>query len=152
MMASIVVDHLIKTFRHGDASLGHKTGVACLYCSYGRRNEESLDNLLASLLAQLVLDQVTIPQTIRELHDNSRRTRPSSDKISKKLCSIINTYSRVFIVIDALDECRDDSIRRALLSEIFKMQGLYDTRLMATFWPRIKPEVPSTIETLEIRA
>jgi Cdc6-like AAA superfamily ATPase len=152
MIASIVVDHLIKTFRHCNASLDHKAGVAYIYCGYGRQNEEGLDNLLASLLAQLLLEQVSIPRAIQELYDNRRRTRPSLDKISEELCSVISNYSRVFIVIDALDECSEDSIRGALLSNIFKLQVLSDTRLMATFRPNIKPKFPSSLETLEVRA
>lgn len=152
IITSIAVDCLNRTFRHGDASLGYKTGVAYLYCNYGRQNEEGLDNLLASLLAQLVLEQVIIPKNIRAWYDNPRQTRPPLDKISEELCSVITNYSRVFIVVDALDEYRNEDIRQALLAEIFKLQGLSDTRLMVTFRPNIKPEFTGSMATLEIRA
>ena len=96
-----------------------------------------------------------VPKSIRELYDKHRKgekPRLSQDEIHEELCSIIKTYSRTFIVIDALDECKTDNIYNELLSEIYKLQEGSDTRLMVTFRPSVVLERPSGVTELEIRA
>ncbi|KAN0068732.1 hypothetical protein V8E54_012901 [Elaphomyces granulatus] len=150
MIASIVVDHL-KTYFPED-----ETGHAFLYCIYKRQENQEVDNLLASLLGQLALwKKPIIPEAIREWYNGHLRGgNPglSRNEIRGALCSIIRTYSRTFIIIDALDECKTDQIRNELLSEIYKLQEGSDVRLMVTFRPSIKPESPSSMAKLEIRA
>ena len=61
-----------------------KTGIAFLYCIYQRRDNQEVDDLLASLLGQLALWQPTIPESIRELYDKhlkGQKPRPSQDEI-----------------------------------------------------------------------
>ena len=96
-----------------------------------------------------------VPESIRELyakHRKGRKSRLSRNEILEALSSITNTYSRTFIIIDALDECRTDHIRNELLSEIYKLQKGSDTRLMVTFRPNVVPRRPSSVTEQEIRA
>jgi hypothetical protein len=93
---------------------------------------------------------------MKNLYDNhkSKCTRPSFDEISKVLYSIVDNYSRTFIVIDALDESQDsDGCRRKFLSEIFHLQAKTRVNLFAT--SRFIPEIMGKFEgsvSLEIRA
>ena len=149
MIASIVVNHLKTSF------LDDRTGRAFLFCNYKRQDNQEVDNLLASLLGQLVAWQSTVPESIRESHDEHRRgkkPRLSQDEIHEALCGITKNYSRTFIIIDALDECKTDHIRNELLSEIYKLQERSDIRLMVTFRPNIVPKHPDIVTKLEIRA
>jgi len=153
-MASIVVEHLWETFPE-KTFLNHKTGIAFLYCSYGRREEQKAVNLLSAVLKQLAQEQPLIP-TVEALYSDhvKHRTRPSFDEVSKSLHAIIERYSQVFVVVDALDECRDDDgTRRKLLSEIRNLQSQFNVKLMAT--SRFIPEIEHEFETdirLEVRA
>jgi hypothetical protein len=82
----------------------------------------------------------------------SRRS-PTFDELSSLLQHIAGTYSRVFIVVDALDEC-PTAERLALISGIRRLQELLPTiRVMATFRPHINldGEVTSA-DKLEIHA
>jgi Cdc6-like AAA superfamily ATPase len=150
MIASIVVDHLKASFPDDE------TGHAFLYCIYKRQENQEVDNLLASLLGQLALwKKSIIPEAIREWykkHLEGEKPRLSRNEIHGALCSITRTYSRTFIIIDALDECKTDQIRNELLSEIYKLQEGSDVRLMVTFRPSIEPQPPSSMTKLEIRA
>ena len=149
MIASIVVDHLKTSFPDD------KTGTAFLYCIYKRQDNQNVDNLLASLLGQLVVWRSIVPESIRELYNKYRKgekPRLSRNEILEALSSITKTYSRTFIIIDALDECKTNHIRNELLSEIYKLQEGSDTRLMVTFRPSIVPKCPSSVTELEIRA
>jgi hypothetical protein len=154
-MASIVVEHLWETFPEKTFS-NQKTGIAFLYCSYGRREEQKAVNLLSAFLKQLVQEQPLIPEHLKALYDNhvKHRTRPSIDEVSKSLHSIIESYSQVFVVVDALDECRDDDgTRKKLLSEIRSLQSQSNVKMMAT--SRFIPEIEREFEAdsrLEVRA
>jgi NACHT domain len=149
MIASIVANHLKTSFPDD------KTGKAFLYCVYKRQDNQKVDDLLASLLGQLAVWQPMVPEPTRQLYDEHRKFRKprlSQSEICNGLCSIIKTYSRTFIIIDALDECKTDHIRNELLSEVYKLQEGSDVRLMVTFRPSIIPKRPSNVTELEIRA
>jgi hypothetical protein len=149
MIASIVVNHLKTSFPDD------KTGIAFLYCTYKMQDNQKVDHLLASLLGQLAAWQSIVPESICGLYDKHRRgekPRLSQDEIRKALCSIIKNYSRTFIIIDALDECKTGHIPNELLSEIYKLQEGSDTRLMVTFRPSIVPKRLGSVIELKIRA
>ena len=148
-IASIVVNHLKTSFPDD------KTGIAFLYCIYKRQDNQKVDHLLASLLGQLAAWQPIVPEYVCGLYDKHRRgekPRLSQDEIREVLCSIIKNYSRTFIIIDALDECKTDHIRNELLSKIYKLQEGSDTRLMVTFRPSVVPKYPNSVTEQEIRA
>jgi Cdc6-like AAA superfamily ATPase len=117
MIASIAVNHLETCF------LDEKTGRAFLFCIYKRQDNQKVDDLLSSLLGQLAVRQSIVPKSIRELYNKHRKgekPRLSQNEIREELCNITKAYSRTFIIIDALDECKTDHIRNELLSEIYK--------------------------------
>ena len=149
MIASIVANHLKTSFPDD------KTGKAFLFCVYKRQDSQKVDDLLASLLGQLAVWLSMVPEPARQLFDEHRKCRKprlSRNEILEALSSITKTYSRTFIIIDALDECKTDHIRSELLSEVYKLQEGSDVRLMVTFRPSIVPKWPSSVTELEIRA
>lgn len=154
IMASIVVNRLLKTFPL-DTYPDHRTGIAFLYCSYNKREEQKGLDLLSALLKQLIQQQPDIPQLVKDLYDHYLKipTRPSFEDISKSLLTTIKTcYSRVFIVVDALDEC-EGRARADLLSEIRDLQAQSDTKLMVT--SRLIAEITQEFKediSFEIRA
>jgi hypothetical protein len=150
ILASIVVQELITRFEN-DGS----TGIAYLYCNYRRQHEQKPEDLFASLLKQLVQEQ-PIPDSVKTLYDRhkDKRTRPSLDEISGVLQSVAATYSRVFIIVDALDECQiPDGHRQRFLSSLFNLQAKCEANLFATSRPisSIEKEFEGDSK-LEIRA
>jgi Cdc6-like AAA superfamily ATPase len=149
IISSIVIDHLYTKYQT-DVSIG----IAYLYCNFRQQYKRS--DLLASLLKQLVRRRSFIPESLQKLYDchNERQTRSSSDEISKILQSVIADYRRVFIIIDALDECQvSDWGCTVFLSEILSLQAKTGTNLFATsrFVPEIEKMFKQSI-SLEIRA
>jgi hypothetical protein len=130
MLTSIVVEYLWAKF-HSDASIG----IAYLYCNFRRQHEQKPADLLASLLRQLIQENTTVPENVKSLYErhNGRRSYPSIDEISQVLQSVVTSYSRTFIIIDALDECQvSDGSRRKFLSKIFDLQAKTAVSLFAT--------------------
>jgi Cdc6-like AAA superfamily ATPase len=151
IITSIVVNHLWTKFRN-DPSVG----IAYLYFDFRRRQEQKPTDLLASILKQLIQRRPSMPDSAMTLYNrhNIERTRPSFDEISEVLKFVINDYSRVFIVIDALDEGHVyDGDRGRLLSEIFNLQAKTGANFFAT--SRSIPEITRKFEgslSVEIRA
>ena len=83
-----------------------------------------------------------------------RRSRPSLDEIISTLNSIISCYSKVYIVLDGLDECADkDGTRSELIAKLRSLQSGADINLMVTsrFVSRVEQSFKG-FPMLEIRA
>ncbi|KAJ4194607.1 hypothetical protein NW759_016492 [Fusarium solani] len=151
ILTSIVVDDLDSRFRNDS-----KTGMAYIYCNFQRQYEQGIDHLLASILKQLAESQPSLLGSVKDLYDQHRvrRTRPSLDEILRVLQSVAATYSRVFVIVDALDECQaSGGCRTRFLSELFNLQARHGTNIFATsrFIPEIIEHFKASI-SLEIRA
>jgi len=52
-----------------------------------------------------------------------KRTRPSTDELSKALLLVAAFYSKGFVLLDALDECQAaDGCRWRLIEEVLNLQ------------------------------
>ncbi|KAL4806547.1 hypothetical protein BDV18DRAFT_152048 [Aspergillus unguis] len=151
ILTATVIDDLTSRFVHDES-----IGIAYIYCNFNRQNEQSLLALLSSLLKQLCQGQPSVPESVRGLYDKHipKRTRPSYQSIASALESVISKFLRVFIVVDALDECQlaNDCPAR-LITELFNLQAACGLNIFATsrFIPQIAERFAGST-TLEIRA
>lgn len=155
ILTSIVVDHLTSKYQN-DPSIG----IAYIYCNYQRQNEQTVDQLLASLLKQLAGKWPSLPQHVIDLHDThaKRRTRPGVEDIVTSLDRAVLGHSQIFILIDALDEygaTGDSRIR--FLQQIGRLRQQFKLNVFMT--SRFDSSVTSQIEKffegvmrIEIRA
>jgi hypothetical protein len=133
ILTSIIIDDLHTQFQDESS-----VGIAYLYCSFRQRNDQKAKGLLASLLRQLSQEWPSLPDIVKTLYDHHKKkqTRPSFDEISGTLQSVAAMYSRVFIVVDALDECQaSNRCRSKFLSEIFSLQAKTRINFFATSRP-----------------
>ena len=111
MIAAIAVDHLWKTFQKDNI------GIASVYCNYKSQESQTTTDLVAAILKQLVQERPLLGESVTALHKRhaDRRTRPSLDELLTTLDSISSCYSKIYIVLDGLDECSnsDGKIGRA---------------------------------------
>lgn len=131
-------------------------GIAYFFCNYQQIEEHRLERLLACLLRQLVQGQQFTPHSLKILYDQHSGigTRPSISEIYEALQSVCGSFSRLFVVIDALDEYQSsDGSRTRILDEIFELQDRSCLNFFAT--SRFIPEILRKFEckpSLEIRA
>lgn len=148
--SAIIIDDLSRRFGHRE-----DVGIAYLYCNFKQRDEQNIRDLLASLLKQLCQKIPTLPECVKEFYNRHKSSsiRPRPDQFSQALCSVASMYSRVFIVIDALDECDSkDDCRARLLEEMLKLRITARVNLFATSRPTEIPECFEDGLLLEIRA
>jgi hypothetical protein len=151
ILTAIVIDDLTAQFSD-DLTIG----IAYIYCNFRWQNEQKINELLASLLKQLPERQPSLLDSVKDLYSRhkTKRTRLSLDEILRALQSVAAMYSRVFIIIDALDECQaSDGRRTRFLAEVFRLQTKCKGNIFAT--SRFIPEIVTKFdgsELLEIRA
>ncbi|KAL8827130.1 MAG: hypothetical protein Q9170_007136 [Blastenia crenularia] len=127
VLASTVIDHL------QERTTRSELGLAFIYCSYKERTEQSHINLISSLLRQLVAGFRSVPEEIRSLHERHMRyeTRPTRAEVVELLKSVISTFTAVYFVIDAMDECNEsDGTRFMLLNDLHSLKS--NVRLLCT--------------------
>jgi len=147
--ASIVIDELTKW-----AGNDENAGIAYIYCNFRQKDTQKASDLLASWLKQLAQGQRFSRLKSLYYHHRKNKTRPSLDETSKTLRSVASLYSRVFIIVDALDECQTaDGCRSRLLEEMFSLRDNCSVNIFATsrLLPEIKQQFNGSL-TLEIRA
>lgn len=110
--------------------------IACIYCycNYKEQKTQTVPELIASLLKQLVQDHPTISDNVKTLYNRHivQNTRPTPDEFTKALQSEIGRYAKVYIIVDALDEFleRDQGY---LITELQSLSG--NINLMVTSRP-----------------
>lgn len=151
ILAAIVVDHLCAKFQ------GKKdTCVAFIFCNFRRHPEQRFEDLLASLLKQMIQQQPCVPDDIKQLYGRhkKRRTRFSAEELSQMLQATTKLFPRTFIVVDALDECQKaNGCRKSFVDDLFNLRANYGVNLFTT--SRFVPEILNTFNihtSLEIRA
>ncbi|KAL6699880.1 ankyrin repeat-containing domain protein [Trichoderma pleuroticola] len=150
ILTSIVVDYLCSKFYNNS-----KIGIAYIYCSFRMRDKQNINELLASVLKQLAEGQSCLPESIKDLYNRHKfiQTRPSTNEILTVLQSVTLLYSRVFIVVDALDECQESSGCRArFISELLNQKN-NGANVFAT--SRLTPDIRDQLKgskEVEIRA
>ncbi|KAL4939348.1 hypothetical protein BDV06DRAFT_225090 [Aspergillus oleicola] len=149
IMVSMIIDYLEQEF-----VLLSNIGIAYLYCSFRRRPTQTFRDLLASLVRQLVQRDSAIPDCVKETYSRSRnrKIQPTVTELLQFLQAMSAQLSRVFIVVDALDEC-ESTARESLLAAIHSLQDRYNVNFLAT--SRYIPDTIAAFEScpsLEIRA
>jgi len=93
-----------------------------MYCNYQEQTTQTVANLIASLLKQFVQNSRTVSDNTRSFYDRHRgqRTYPTLDEFIKALEVEIKSYTQVFIVVDALDECSEVNGTRMKLIRVLR--------------------------------
>lgn len=124
---------------------GEDSSIVAVYffCEFGQQREQTVDAIMLSLLKQLVESRPEPSSYILALYDRfgEGRKRPLHADIMAALLCEIDLYAKVFILVDALDECR---VSTELLSELFKLQEQSKFNLIATSRPI--PEIKALFE------
>ncbi|CAH0054982.1 unnamed protein product [Clonostachys solani] len=151
VLAASVIEHLMS-----QAPDDSGIGVAYLYFSYQRQGEHNLSNIFGCLLNQLSASRPTPPESLQCLYKKhaKQRTQPCLAEILNALYSVSAEYSRVFVVIDAVDEYQISSgHQRQFVEKVIDYQKKCDINLFVT--SRFIPEIVRSFEgamSLEIRA
>ena len=126
------MNHLFSEFQQAP-----DIGIAYIYCNYQRHTEQRATDILSSLLRQFAQTRSPLPSSVQDLYTWHRfGTHPTLEQVSEAMLSVAEEYSKVYIIIDALDECNaSDNTRATVLREIFRLQEYTTANIFATSRP-----------------
>ena len=129
--------------------LVHTVRIGFIYFNH-KENPSAVD-LLGSLLKQLLQQGTELSPALRDLYEKHvrRETRPTLTEISDCLVSESRAVSKVYLVVDALDECLDEDIKDEVLSVLRKLKNLH---LLVTSRPSMDISSHFDAIQLDIRA
>jgi hypothetical protein len=119
----------IRTISEQDAD----TSVAFFYFSFSDKRKQSDSDLLRSLVAQLGWREPGLSM-LRQAYVDAKRSVPGPDELEKILLASIRSCSKVYLLVDALDECPEDhETRQSVLARIERLtQDAPNLRVLAT--------------------
>jgi len=137
-ISSLVVDKLC------DRAKEQNTAVTCFYFDFAARKEQSVTNMLGSLLKQIVGGMANVPEEISQAFQEQRMAiggrGPRLPDLVKML-QTITTSLRTFVCIDALDECA--AVHRVKLLDSLRqiLEKSLHTRIFIIGRPHVQAEV-----------
>ena len=141
--SSLVIDKLCDEVGEEDSA------VLCFYYDFAARNEQSPTNMLGSLLRQLVSGLGKIPEAVvQDFQKQKKGIGGRGLQVSGilKMFQAITATKRIFICIDALDECVPEH-RMVVLESLRQMlQGSPNARLFITGRPQVRSEVEKRLD------
>ena len=141
--SSLIIDKLCDEAREED------TAVLCFYFDFAARSEQSPVNMLGSLLRQFVTGLEKIPEVVVQ---DFRKQKKGIGGRGLQIAGILTMFQaiaatkRLFICVDALDECVPE--HRIVVLESLRqiMQGSPNARLFVTGRPQVRSEVEKRLD------
>ena len=98
-------------------------GVAYIYCNYSEAEKQNPTNLLKSILQQLASRKREMIEKLTEAYKQHSKegTAPSLPECCRLLHATTGYFSKVYLIIDALDECTEYT-RNILFAELRRLQ------------------------------
>jgi hypothetical protein len=130
--------------------------IACVYFDHKQDDKFNPAYIIRSILQHIVQRKGRVSEKIHRFysaHENGK-DKASLGEATSALDTELSNFSKVFLVLDALDESNKDS-RIRVLDELQKLQR--NTCVMVTGRPRITSDIESIFQgqgfkTLEIHA
>ncbi|KAL9105147.1 MAG: hypothetical protein Q9187_008807 [Circinaria calcarea] len=125
--SATITDHLEKLY-----DLDDSIAVLCIYCNHKEHLQHTSLNLIGALLKQLIQNRLIVSNTLSNLYRKHtfHNTHPNLDELIKTTKSEFTSYTKVFVIVDALDECSEkDGTRENLLHNL---RALGITNLLVT--------------------
>ena len=136
--SSLVIDSLCNHAERRNAT------IACFYFDFAAQKEQSPTSVLGALLKQLVWGLEETPEEVSRAYQNQKNAIggrvPQLSDIVKMLQST-SSKKRIFICIDALDECVVGHRVKVLNSLNEILQKSPGTRIFLTGRPHVRPEI-----------
>ena len=137
-VSSLVTDSLCDQAGEQNAT------VAGFYFDFAAQKDQSPGSTMGALLKQVISGLEEIPEEISQAFKKQKRALggrgPQLTDIVKML-QTISSKERMFICIDALDECLPEHRVKLLVSLKQILEKSPDTRIFVTGRPHIRPEI-----------
>ena len=124
----MVIDELKSTIS------GPESPVAFFYFDYRDQDRQTPNSFLSSILRQIVATIPETPQCVVNAHDKAYGVCESLPlhELEKMIYDILPSIHRLYVIIDALDECDESRHRRTVLQLLYRIKQIANIRLFLT--------------------
>ncbi|KAG8818105.1 hypothetical protein FRC17_010972 [Serendipita sp. 399] len=102
VLSSTVIEHLV-----GQCTDGTDNRIVYYYFDFRSHEKQTASGCLKSILRQLC-QYDAVPAAIQKLYVDCKRAEPSLSQLRTTLVDVLSDGCKYFIVIDALDECKEE--------------------------------------------
>jgi hypothetical protein len=126
-----------------------KTVILLIYCDHADRNNQTGLAMIGALTKQLIWWAQSIPTAVLDLFKRRSKEQKSIDEEDAKtiFSHLLGQFDKVYICIDALDECEPQS-REQLLKFLLEAMISRSIRLFMTGRHSVEAEVMSALSDL----
>lgn len=149
VLCSTIVEHT-KKFCENSSKLN--TFCVYYYFDFKDRKRQTSDGFVRSALAQLCQQTELIPEEIKELYDerSTKGQEPTSTKFIETLIILLDRLGKTYIILDALDECREQDEMVDIISKLKESCGMsasvfVTSRMERPIQARLEPLVTRTV-------
>ena len=139
ILSSTVLEHVLDYYasRPNDA-------VLYFFFDFNDIDKQQHEGMICSLLSQLVMQCISIPPVLEALYSLCIKggRKPTHEALLKTLHQVMTTFDKVFIILDALDECVE---RPGLLADIEQLISWRDPNLRILATSRREKEIEDSI-------
>ena len=84
--------------------------MAYFYFDFGDSEKQRSENLIRSLITQLSFQTSSCPDSLAALYSQNQngQRHPTIQSLMMTLKDIVRGFERVYMILDALDECDED--------------------------------------------
>jgi hypothetical protein len=103
-LRSTIIENMMHNWKKGPG-----IAVVYFYFDFHDHEKQKYESLLRSLVVQLSMQCMKTPECVEKLfsHSLSGLKQPSTKALVDTLQEILQDFTEVFVIIDALDECDD---------------------------------------------
>ena len=116
-------------------------GLACLFGDFGLQRPQTARDLLFVLLFRLLESVRSWPEGASEILTpiGKARSKPTIDQLKRAVCAAVAGFKKVFLLVNALDECHISAHERELfISALLSIQETSKANLFVTSRPDLK--------------
>ena len=139
ILCSTILENILQSY-----SSTPNIAVLYFFFDFNDVDKQWPENMMRSLLNQLSLHCVNIPQALEELYSSCLNgdRKPNFEAVLKTLHQMAIAFDNTFIVLDALDECNQ---RPELLANIKELISWNDTNLRVLVTSRKEKDIEDLI-------
>jgi Cdc6-like AAA superfamily ATPase len=119
--SSLIISHLQSLYSNEDIA------IAYFYCNHQNEMDQSAEKIIASLAKQLANRKSNVPQSLAQLYQTCLKDTsfsPTLEHYLTLLQSLTASFTRVIILVDALDECASEKNRRFIISSLQRLHTI----------------------------
>lgn len=120
---------------------------AVFYLSFSDDRKQRYEDALLSWVAQLGWREPAL-SILQQAYEKPNQDKPGQDELEKILVACVETYDKVFLLIDALDECPEDGDMRHYMMECLVRLSHTAPHLRVLMTSRELPDIRESIVTL----